>query len=772
MSERGSRLGSRERVRAQSNVVATVLLAALVVSGASVVIYAGSAAIDQGFSGASLSATEESMLSLDEQVQRLVSGDTSEASVEVAGSPENLAMHTDTTTEAGVVTITAGGTTRSYTLGTVRYDKGGQVVAYQGGGVWRKSAGEDGAVTVSPPPVGYRTVGTESTLSFPVVQLDGEASGTQLRVESVDRESLLSDLGIDRRPAAGTSIEVEIESEFYRAWADYLRQEVGEGPVSTLPAQQKVVVRFESTFSPAGGSIGGAAFSDGATSTLRNAIITDSYTSPGYPSGTSMEGDVRTMAEFNLKNSPTLEGEIHAMRGSSELTTSGGTVYGQVRLGCCAGAEGPGDSPEPTKMENGQDYMSTFSNKNDFFIKKSTGGNFHGDVIVGGTSTHGNDYSLKLNGKPTFHQDLHVHGNLQMRKSQKPVIEGDVYVEDGDMDVDSEGEVEGSVYVKNGDVEFLSASRKFTIEGDLVVEGSVDLNDKVTVDGMVIANDIDTNGGTINGGTASDPSNHLPSGTNAFEDPLEPQVPERNPVDSRIASKGSSYSNPANNNHGGPGVVGVSGPGVGTLATSCDPNCVLTEGNYYLERIDLTNTDNDKLVLRPDGGEINVYVDDYVRVDNAPVVVEGDGRVNVWVGDDTSSEELQITNNPVIKTVDSSGTRTYRAPALWFYLKKDAEVKMTGGSTQFTGVIYGPGSQQMSGGMRVIDDPGAAITIQNGLDLYGAVVGQVETIDNSAAIHYDTALGGETSVPGGGTGSGTAAVDFITITRRTATVDD
>ena len=731
--------------------------------GAVVVVYAGSVAIDQSSADISVSAAEEGMLSMEQQIQQLSGGDISKASVGFSGSANELRMLTSSSPEAGVMTITAGGTTKSYVLGTVKFERDGQVVAYQGGGVWRKSSNSDGSTAVSPPPVSYRATGGSETLSFPVVQIEGEAIGSDLTVRTVDRKSLLNALGLNRQPAPGTDIEVEIESEFYGAWADYLEAEIGPGPVSTVPADQKVVVKFRSPTSSTGGPISSGAFSDGPTSTISNAVKTDSYTSPTYPGWPAgSDGDVRTMKEFNLQNSPTINGDVHAMRGSSELKTSGGKVTGQVRLGCCAG---------PTSMKNGQTYESTFSTQDDIVI--DAGSTFEGDVIVGGTTTHGNAYSLDVSGKATFEKDVHVHGNFEITEAQEPTFEEDIYVKDGDLELgDTKGQIDGSVYVKNGDVVTSSSAKQIVIDGDLVVSGSVDLDSKITVKGDVLAGgSFSKNGATVQGSeppTSPAPSTRMPSTSDpgAFQTPLDPDVPERSPVDSRISTRGSTYL--SSNNNDGASVTGVTTSN--SLVSSC--GCTLTAGNYYLSEIDMGS--GETLTLDTGGGTINVYVRDSVRLQGATVKVKGGGRVNFWVGGHSttgSGHSFYVLNPTKVITEDDTGARTHRAPGVWTYLKRDDTAELRGGNTDYTGVIYGPGDQKVSGGRRVIDVPGTEVTIQNSVDIYGAVVGHVDTFDNSARIHYDTNLGGSTVVPGSGSSS-SAAVEFLTITRRTATVED
>lgn len=747
--------------RAQSNVIAVVLLAGLVIAGATVVVVAGSAAINESSADVTLSTAEEGMLSMDQQLRQLSNEDVSEANIEFAGSAKNLRVATSKSTEAGVLKITVGATTEEYVLGTVKYERDGRIVAYQGGGVWRKTANEDGSTAVSAPPVSYRPTGGAETLSFPVVQLRGEGTGNDMKIETVDRKSLLSDLGLNRKVSPGTTITVEIKSEFYEGWADELEREVGSAPVSTVPAQEKVVVEFVGITGSMGGTIRGGAYSDGATSTISNAVTTNGYTSPTTSPTYGNGGHIRTIEEFNLKNSPDIDGDVHAMRGSSTLETSGGIVRGQVRLGCCAG---------PISMTNGQTYQSVFSTKDDFVV--DGGSDFYGDVIVGGTGTHGNSYSLNVKGKATFHQDVHVDGTLRLEEAQKPTFQGNIYVKNGDVRTGkTKGQIDGHVYVKggpssNGDVFFGPDVKTVTIDGDLIAEGTVTLRDKVTVKGDVVSGgSIIKNGGSIQGSErgGGPVSENMPSTGNpdAFETPLEPKVPEREPVDTQISNRGSLYS--SSNDNLAAGITGSS-------LASCGP-CVIPSGNYYLDEIDLGS--GDTLKLMTGGDTINVYVRDYVKLKGSTVEVRGGGRVNLWVGghSTTGGNSFVMRNPAKVVTKDSTGSRTHRAPGLWTYLKKDDEAEMKGGNTEYTGVIYGPGKQKMSGGRRVSDDPGTKISIKNSVEIHGGIVGHVVKFDNSAVMHYDSALGGRTVVPGSSSPS-TAPVGFISITKQSATVDD
>lgn len=165
----------------------------------------------------------------------------------------------------------------------------------------------------------------------------------------------------------------------------------------------------------------------------------------------------------------------------------------------------------------------------------------------------------------------------------------------------------------------------------------------------------------------------------------------------------------------------------------CDSGggCELDAGAYYLERIDLDNSE--ELVLNTTDGEIYLVVQNDVQLEDfATIRVEGPSRVSVYVDGETGSKDFAMFHDAEV-TVPGD-----RAPQLWVYVDSDAEVRFRQ-RAEFTGVVYGPGPGQQEG---------AHITMSttDEIHVYGAVVGDVAPITQEVKVHYDEALATETPI--------------------------
>ncbi|WP_436908108.1 DUF7289 family protein [Halosimplex marinum] len=739
--------GGRRRGRAQSDVLAVVLLATMVIAGATTVVVAGTAALNQGQGDASSTAAVQSMQSLDTTIEQMARGGSSQAQVEAPDLQGNFQVVSESTGEparAGRVTVTVdppsgSDTTEEFWLGTARYERDGQTVAYQGGGVWRKTG--NGSVAVSRPGISYRSNEEASTLTFPITTIEGTTGGGEFRVETVDQRDLLSSVGMSNRMPSGTTIDIAIESTFYRAWGEHLQSELGPESVTVDPATETVTVTVESP--NVGGTVSSAAYSDGPSSALTNTVTTDSYLSPDYAGSPHNEnGDVLTTETFDPTNDFTVRGDVHAESGAPDITNEV-EVTGNVVLGQNAGG--------PTQINSQPTFHSVFSTKDDLTVVNEP--EFEGDVLVGGAS--GNDYSLQMSsGQPAFRQDVFVEGNLEIGYSSDPVVEGDVYVRNGDIEqLSSVDTIDGNVYVEDGDAKIgEDYSGGVTIQGDVVVDEDVDLGgDTVDINGDVIAGGTVHNGpedadvaGNVRDGEPGTVSSRLAAKT--FETPLDPSVPDYESAESTILDKESSYS--ATNDNGD--VSAISGTDLG----SCDPTCVLPAGDYYVDDIDMGS--GDTLRLDTTGGEVNVYVDGNIQMDNdAEIVIEGSNRANVYVGA-SGGNALSMVNTAEIRTSPEAD----RAPLFWMYLRPDAQVQFSNDAV-YTGVLFGPGGSSTDG---------AEIQVVNRVEIFGSLIGEVTQMSNDAQVHYDENLG-STRVYGGGSG-GPATVDFVYLRHQTATVDD
>lgn len=104
-------------------------------------------------------------------------------------------------------------------MGKIEYTKDDEMLAYEGGGVWSKSEGDNGSVMVSPPEFHYARQGQTLTLPLFNVTSNFSAEGDRRGFEVGTSEE--PDIRYEDNPVVGGSIRAEVESEYYRAWADY-----------------------------------------------------------------------------------------------------------------------------------------------------------------------------------------------------------------------------------------------------------------------------------------------------------------------------------------------------------------------------------------------------------------------------------------------------------------------------------------------------------------------------------------------------------------------
>lgn len=244
----------------------------------------------------------------------------------------------------------------------------------------------------------------------------------------------------------------------------------------------------------------------------------------------------------------------------------------------------------------------------------------------------------------------------------------------------------GEITMKNG----------AELSGSLVIEAKLQMKKDSRIDGNL------THSGAVD--FKESPSTHVNGDIDTGA-----SVPDPEPVDYLIGQKVSEFKSDNDNT-----------PTIPKLENRdpCTP-CNLSTGRYYLDQFDLRG--GDSLGLEPNGGTIEIVVDDYFTVKNdATIEVIGDGKVEVYVKGDTELENSA--------TIQNDGDN---APQFWMFMTSERSFRMKQGS-EYTGVVYGPKTESF---------PGVKVNMDQDTQLYGAIVGKVENIKNNADVHYDTALG-------------------------------
>lgn len=725
--------GWRER-RAQSNVVAVVLLVAMVVGGATVVVVAGTEALDQGREDSASTAAVQSMQSFGATLDQAARGSSSRDSVEFpqSGDVQFVSESPADPVEAGKVKITVDGpsgpaTSEDLWLGTARYEEDGKVVAYQGGGVWRKAG--NGSVAVSSPAVEYRSGGDPGTVTFPVVTLEGDSVGSDVQVDSVERRQLLSALGLNNPVEPGTTITVEVRSEFYQGWATELEAEFGAKAVTTDHGTETVTVTMKSpTSANTPSAILGTNVDGGLW--IRNFGATDSYDSgagpyPGFANNNN--ADLLTRGAIDPSNKMSVRGDLvveKGLDGSTVLSTKveihGRTVFG--------------DDP---------DIGST-----DYLTLKGSDQTFHGVF-----STQDN---LRVTKESEFEDDVLVDGNFKADRNERPEIDGRLVVT-GDVEEIAKADIGGPVYV-HGDASDIASEGSVDVDGDLVVYGDVEVGADADVDGTIYyrdgaSDDIDPNAdydskqeldaSAMNATLASGPT------------PITPDVPTRGSAETEIDGW-SSLSAPSNNDNAGEDTI----DGSDELDLGGASDDTIGSGEYHLDGLDVDS--GETLTLDTAGGDVVIYVpntpgETAVDVDG-DIEVTGpgpDSRVRIYVDDASSGDsdlEFDIANNQHVRVPAD------RSPNLWMYFKPTADV-FVGNDATYQGVIYGANDAPTGG---------AEIELDSYAEVHGTVVGDVTDLPNHATVHYDEALGNRSAFT---TPATVAPVGFVHFSERTVTVD-
>jgi len=237
----------RDTSRAQSDTLGFVLIVALVLAGAGLTIAIGGSGIADTNSNNEFQRAENSMTLFDSRAAMVALGDSNAQRVSLGHDSGDITIQED----AGQMWIThanysgSGETEEIFnqTLGSVVYESDRGTIAYQGGGVWRKS--DSGrAQMISPPEFHYRG----ATLTLPAIQVtgDGAASGSVSLTVTPRQQAELVYPNVTTATANGTgapydetptssyrnytnpvragTVNVTVQSEYADGWETYFKE--------------------------------------------------------------------------------------------------------------------------------------------------------------------------------------------------------------------------------------------------------------------------------------------------------------------------------------------------------------------------------------------------------------------------------------------------------------------------------------------------------------------------------------------------------------------
>lgn len=291
--------------RAQSEVIGAVLLLGLTITAVGITVGIGSTALDDVQSSADVQRIEGTMTQLDSKASLVAhGGSTSQrvrldpgrsSDVRVDGESGVMRVEVEAENETGGVETV----TENVTLGAIVYERDGDRVAYQGGGVWRSNG--DGSWMVSPPEFHYRG----DTLTLPLVTIDGVdgrlgdaavVTGTSQHPEGLFPSENVSN------PLLGGNVTITVESEYAEAWGRFFETRTRANVTQVSPTEVRVALRTETvhpTLSASVSAVGRSRLDTGGIDSL----YADSYdsTEGSYnASDASGKAVVETTGEFRL----------------------------------------------------------------------------------------------------------------------------------------------------------------------------------------------------------------------------------------------------------------------------------------------------------------------------------------------------------------------------------------------------------------------------------------------------------------------------------------
>lgn len=335
------RNGGFGRLRAQSSVLGVALLVAITVIGVTSVVTIGSVAFDDADSQMRAGGAEQAMAQFDAKASLVAHGSADRVRTRLpSGSDASVRTLPDTgwmnITVENETTGDVESTLLNATLGAVVYEHRETSIAYQGGGVWRRSG--DHSVMVSPPEFHHRG----RTLTIPVVVVvDGEPSlDSRAAIEQQGpSRAVYPDASANRRnPVTDGQVVVTVGSDYYRAWGSFFEERTG-GTISYDHDAKtvSVVLVTPAQAEPVAAAVAATAASK--TLSLQGSgsfpAFTDSYNSTqgAYTVSQSSNGTIQTAGDVSVGGNGRVDGVIESggtvsLQGTAEVSGTVGWTSG------------------------------------------------------------------------------------------------------------------------------------------------------------------------------------------------------------------------------------------------------------------------------------------------------------------------------------------------------------------------------------------------------------------------------------------------------------
>ena len=317
--------------RGQSEVLGVVLLLAITITGTGLIVAFGASALTDSQEASEIDSAEHSMTQLDSKASLVGVGSSRTQTLSLGVAGETRVENGSGWMRVQVINLTddtVEHVVMNQTLGSVVYENAGTSVAYQGGGVWKRT--DNGTTMVSPPEVHYR--GT--TLTLPLVVVSGQ--------ETLDGETVIGQNGSTepkypngsaglRNPLTEAKVNLTIQSEYYRAWGRFFERRTG-GQVVVDRANRTVTLTLVTPFdrSPISGGIISTASGDQLQ--LDNQAYVDSYNSSEgtYSASGSENGTIVTAGGVELNNKAKIKANLISGGGKVSLEQKHTEITGNL----------------------------------------------------------------------------------------------------------------------------------------------------------------------------------------------------------------------------------------------------------------------------------------------------------------------------------------------------------------------------------------------------------------------------------------------------------
>lgn len=181
-----------------------------------------------------------------------------------------------------------------------------------------------------------------------------------------------------------------------------------------------------------------------------------------------------------------------------------------------------------------------------------------------------------------------------------------------------------------------------------------------------------------------------------------------NPADTTglVESKISSYAFPNNDNNNETDCITANALGSG---------CTITKGKYYLTSFNLENDPD--LTFDTNDGDINIAVPADIIIKGTNIIVNGTHSVKIYLrGGMTVSSTSKVNYN------NNTNQTSSRFQVI---SDRSSPVSFSQGNTRFVGIVFAPF---------------ATISVSQGAEIFGAMVGDTFSVTQSQNIHFDEDL--------------------------------